>query len=163
MTTLNELTSFVFESDMFPGIDSSAFDEHDKQKSCSSSAKEEIDKVRQQRELLTSLVDKTFEDVTEISNFLKKHDSYNFLGSNSGHYVKYANMSGLEAKLPDAYLELSTYNVYYNPNAPLSKENKLMKHLVRYDRALNRMSVYDKKQFDLGIRITQLKKELCRR
>ena len=152
---LKDMTKALNETDdMFPGIDSSAFDEHNK-KPRELNVMDEIDRLYAKLRQYQDLFSRSYEDVRQIVHFLENNDALE-TGSPSPNDIRYSQIAWLEKKHPKAYDRLKSFHVKSDSKIL----DQLPKHLVRYERALERGALYGQKQDSTQDEIAEMEEML---
>ena len=124
------------EDDLFPGIDSSAFDEHDKQKKrehFKPTANAELDWIDKQVEKYTDINWRSFREAERIELFLENNQALEERMTSSRD-IEYKTLEWLRTKYPEAYERLDEY--FAMASSPILDD--LPKYMARLNWALER-------------------------
>ena len=140
------------EDDLFPGIDSSAFDEHDKQKKQApkkhATEFDELDSLNDQAEYYTDLAVYHQKEKKHIIAFLQNNNAFEFSKS-VPQDIDYRDVSWLKNKYPLAYHE--AHGFFASSSSPILGE--LQKHFAKLNRVLERVRRCRTKLDDIQIQL----------
>lgn len=129
------------EDDLFPGFDSSAFDEHYSQTQTKRSSTEEHMQVEGLVERLMTLYDDSKRAVNRLQAKMRQNSLMfpNYSAASSS--VKYSTVNGLQAAHPRAYEKLKSFS--FDPASPMF--NDLPGMVAVYDKILAKIDMFEKR------------------
>ena len=144
---LKNMTKSLNETeDMFPGLDTSVFDEHNTLQNTKRSRTEQADRVDNQLERLKTLYDHSEKQYQRARQAMTSNDlliSSYAAGSND---IEYSTVAWVQSKYPSAYGIVDGY--YFNPQSPAATD------LPRYVAALDRTLAH---KLNLSAKLKKLK------
>ena len=118
------------EDDMFPGLDASAFDEHNT-KPKDLDLKGELDKMEKQAHELDIILAYAWKELMQLQHFLEKNKAME-TGLSSTHDIRYREVEGMESKFPRAFKRLHGH--FIKSDSPIIDE--LQMYIAKLERAL---------------------------